>query len=184
MTEIQIESGNTIIGELDITEADKEIRIINSFESFKKEIGEGMTIKKEDYYLYENENEIKNCEIKINDKTTPFAYFYKFDKPGKYTIEYSFKGNLTNLSFLFCQCKNLIRIDFSKFNSKNITSMYCLFCFCVNLTNVNFSNFNTEKVTDMSWIFMNCYSLANLDLSSFNTQNVTTMEGMFQNCKK
>ena len=160
MTESQTESGNIIIGEFDITETDKEIRIINSFESFKKELGKGMNIKEEDYYLYENENEIKNCSIKINDKIIPFSYFYKFDKPGKYLIEYSFKGNLTNLAFLFCQCKNLIRIDFSKFNSKNIHSMYSLFCFCVKLENVNFTNFNTEKVSDMSWIFMDCYSLA------------------------
>ena len=45
MTESQTESGNIIIGEFDITETDKEIRIINSFESFKKELGKGMNIK-------------------------------------------------------------------------------------------------------------------------------------------
>ena len=34
---------------------------------------------------YENEKEIKEkCKIKINGNVIPFAYFYKFDKKGKY----------------------------------------------------------------------------------------------------
>ena len=31
-----------------------------------------------------NEEEIKKCEIRINNELIPFNYFYKFKKKGKY----------------------------------------------------------------------------------------------------
>ena len=58
---------NLIKAEINIKEEDinKEIRIINSFEEIIRK-GDVDFIKKEDYYLYENEKEIKdNCKIII-----------------------------------------------------------------------------------------------------------------------
>ena len=60
---------NKIIGEIYINENDinKDIKIINSFENFKREDKWMKDI--EDEYKYENEKEIKeNIEIKINGK--------------------------------------------------------------------------------------------------------------------
>ena len=48
-------------------------------------------IKKEEM----NEEEIKKCEIKINNILIPFNYYYKFPQKGKYQIKYSFNQNLT-----------------------------------------------------------------------------------------
>ena len=52
------------MAEFDIKEDNKNIRIINSYEQFEREI-HFLEYKKEN----ENEKEIKeNCEIRINDK--------------------------------------------------------------------------------------------------------------------
>ena len=42
---------------------------------------------------HNNEEDIKKCEIKINDKLIPFNYKYKFNSQGKYKIKYSFNVN-------------------------------------------------------------------------------------------
>ena len=62
---------NYIIGEFEIKENNKEIRIINSYEQYLRE--SNFEIKDE----YKNEEEIKeNIEIIMNDKNIPFTYFY------------------------------------------------------------------------------------------------------------
>ena len=66
---------NLIKAEINIKEEDinKEIRIINSFEEVIRTLPN--SIKKEDYYLYENEKEIKdNCKIRINNNNIDFNY--------------------------------------------------------------------------------------------------------------
>ena len=45
-----------------------------------------------------NEEEIKNCEIKINDKLIPFNYFYKFPSKGNYIIRYTFREHTPHIS--------------------------------------------------------------------------------------
>ena len=90
---------NIIIGEIDITNKDinKNIRIINSFEQFKRENNRK---NEEDDYKYENEKEIKEkCKIKIDNIIVPFNYFYKFNKIGRYIIEYIFTGNLNKTNY-------------------------------------------------------------------------------------
>ena len=67
----------------------KYIKKINSYEKYKR-----------DFELddkYKNEKEIKE-KYKINNKIILFSYFYKFKKEGKYTINYSFRDNITKLN--------------------------------------------------------------------------------------
>ena len=144
---------NYILAEINIEEKDinKDIRIINTFEEYKR-INKLRDDK--DDYKYVNEKEIKeNCIIKINNKIIPFNYFYKFKEKGKYIIEYSFKNNIKNISFMFSECNSLTNIDLSNFNTQNVTDMYCMFDGCNSLTNIDLSNFNTQKVTNMSFMF-------------------------------
>jgi len=173
---------NIIIGEINISSnnIDKDIQIINSFENvkriWKKE-------NKEDDHKYENEKEIKeNIEIRINGKKIEFSYLYKFNKEGKYKIEYLFKKDLTKTNHMFYKCNSLTNLNLSNFNTKNVTYMNAMFYFCNSLINLNLSNFNTQNVTNMSYMFGFCKSLTNLNLSNFNTQNVTNMNYMFYDC--
>ena len=172
---------NIITGEINIKHEDinKSIQIINSYENKKRMNNEA---NNSDDWKYGNEREIKDVEIKLNGKAIKFAYTYKFEKEGKYPIEYIFKNNLTKVNYLFYGCNNLTNLDLSKFNTQNVTNMSNMFYGCDSLTNLNLSNFNTQNVTNMDNMFNDCKSLTNLNLSNFNTQNVTNMRSMFYNC--
>ena len=172
---------NIITGEINIKHEDinKPIQIINSYENKKRMNNEA---DNSDDWKYGNEREIKDVEIKINGKAIKFAYTYKFEKEGKYPIEYIFKNNLTKANYLFYGCNNLTNLDLSKFNTQNVTNMSNMFYGCGSLTNLNLSNFNTQNVTNMDNMFNDCKSLTNLNLSNFNTQNVSNMRSMFYNC--
>ena len=178
---------NYIIAEIYISDfnVNEDIRIINSYEEVMRGYNDETEIEETEKIIGKanNEEEIKKCEIKINDKLIPFNYFYKFPKKGIYTIKYSFKNALTKTSCLFYYCVKLIKIDLSNFISQKVINMSGMFFGCENLTNVDFTNFNTENVTNMAGIFGLCHYLEYIDLSSFNTQKVTSMECMFWECR-
>ena len=91
---------NYIKAEIEIREKDinKKIRIINSFEEFKRK--EDWPDKVDDY-KYENEKEIKTkCKIIINGKIISFSYFYIFKEKGKYFIKYSCTDNLIKINYM------------------------------------------------------------------------------------
>jgi len=88
---IKNENNNYIIAEIEIKKdnVNKNIRIINSYEEYKRE---NKIDDSENDHKYKNEKEIKeNCNIEIENEIIPFSYFYKFKKEGKYKIKYSFK---------------------------------------------------------------------------------------------
>ena len=145
---------NYIIAEIDIKDEDinKNIRILNSYEEvLRKNPG-----KYESEDIYKNENEIKKCEIKIDDNIIPFNYYHKFKTKGKHIIKYSFKTNLKCLCWIFRDCKLLKSINLSNFNTNNVTDMACMFYGCSSLKDINLSNFNTNNVTDMGCMFGDC----------------------------
>ena len=173
---------NEIVGEINIHKynINTKILIINSFENAKRENRFEDNIND---LKYKNEKEIKeNTEIKINGKSIPFSYYYRFGKVGKYKIKYIFKNQLTKTNHMFFGCVFLRALDLSEFDTKKINNMSCMFYNCKILKNINLSNFDTQRVKNMSYMFAFCNSLKNLDLSSFNTQNVTDMNNMFIDC--
>ena len=171
---------NYIMGILNIKENDvnKHIRVINSYENFFKKVDNDLR--------YTNESEIRNnCEIKINNQKLKkgFFYFVKISEPGNYTIEYSFKKNLSKTDFMFANCTNLVYLDLLNFHAQNVTNMAYMFYQCSSLSLVKASNLETNRVKDMSNMFNGCEQLKHLDLSSINTQNVNNMSRMFFGCK-
>jgi len=195
---------NIIIGELYINKNDikKNIQIVNSFENAKRIYG---FPDEDDDFKYKNEKEIKeNINIIINGIFIEFSYYYKFNKEGKYKIEYSFKNNLSKTCYMFYGCNSLTSLDLTNFKNQKSTNMRFMFGLCKSLTNLNLSNFNdmkfmffscksltnlnlsyfnTENVNYMEYMFFDCNSLSDLDLSNFNTKNVSDMRFMFGNCK-
>ena len=134
-----MDNNNFITAEIDIKEEDiyKGIRIINSFENAKKE---NEWKDQETDSEKGNEKEIKRCEIKINGDPIPFCYLYKFNKSGKYRIQYSFSNKLTSMDAMFYGCSSLTNIDLSNFNTQNVTNMSYMFSECEALTNIDVSN--------------------------------------------
>ena len=171
---------NFIVGEIEINEynVNQEIPIICSFhQKMRGDMGPEFA---ENIDL---EEEMKNCEIEIEDIKIPFSYTHKFTKIGNYKIIYSFKKYLTDLRYMFNSCSYITYLDLSKFNTKNVSDMGLMFDGCSSLTEIKLNNLDTEKVINMSGMFGGCKILTNLDLSSFNTKNVTDMNSMFFDCQ-
>ena len=91
---------------------------------------------------------------------------------------------VTNMSYMFNDCKSLTALDLSTFDVSNVTDMSGMFSGCKSLTTLNLSSFNTKNVTNMYIMFQHCDSIQEVDLSSFDIQNVTTMASMFERCEK
>ena len=180
--EVNSNKDNKIIGEISISVFDikERTQIINSFENVK-ELNNYKN--KENDWKYENKKEIEdNIQIRINDEIKNFRYYYRFKKQGIYKIEYIFKNPLTKTNHMFFGCKNIIKLDFSNFDTSQVTNMSNMFYNCNSLKKINLANFNTENVDNMSSMFSFRNSLLNLNLSFFNTQNVTDMSYMFIDC--
>jgi surface protein len=118
---------NYIIAEINIKDKDinKDIKILGSYEEFIRAYPDA---DKNDNY--KNEDEIKQCEIKINDEIIPFNYYHQFKSKGKYIIKYSFKNNLKSTFCLFGECKSLTKINLSNFNTNNTICMARMFYVC------------------------------------------------------
>ena len=173
---------NYILAEIYVVEIDEDIRIINSFENWKR-INNEKAIKEFDNYSYLNEEEIKKkCEIYIDNKIIPFNYFFRFGQKGIHKIKYSFKNYITKIDYIFADCENLINIDLSNFKSEYIKNMSHMFYNCKSLEKINLCNFITNNTNNMSYMFYGCESLINLDLISFDTKLVNNMSYMFGNC--
>ena len=113
-------NGNMITGNIEVNTSNLNIRIINSYENFKK----GHPDKSIRIITGEkNENQIKQCEIYINKKKIPFNYYYNFPQKGIYEISYIFKEGLNSTNYIFADCREIISLDFSNFNTKKITNM-------------------------------------------------------------
>ena len=132
----------------------------------------------------DNSNELNenNISLIINGKSEPFKKTFIPKKNGIYLIKLLFKKKLSNCSYMFSKCTNIIDIDFFKFNTENVTNMKNMFYNCLGLKSLNLSSFNTKNVTNMENMFNGCSSLMKLNLCSFNTKNVTDMNSMFFRC--
>ena len=133
---------------------------------------------------HDNLNELNenNTRLIIDGKTVSFKKSFIPTKSGIYSIKLSFKIKLSNCAYMFCSCKNIIDIDFSKFDTEKITDMKFMFYDCSGLKSLNLSSFNTQNVINMENMFSECSSLTTLNLSSFDTQNVISMKGMLCGC--
>jgi len=147
-------NNNKIIAVINIKDDDinKDIRIISSFEQSQ------MRYRNESDF--HNEEEIKEkCTIKIDNEIIPFSFVYKFNKAGKFNIEYIFSDYMNRTDFMFFISDSIIDINLSNFKFDNVTNMYCMFGGCSSLENINFSNINTQNATNISYLFSGCTSL-------------------------
>lgn len=73
-------------------------------------------------------------------------------------------------------------LDLTGFDTSEVTDMSSMFRDCKNLKSLDLSSFNTSNVLDMTAMFMNCKSLTSLDLSNFVSNPNANADGMFLNC--
>ena len=170
------------VDEEDITK--KEINFLNGF----------------NYIDHSNNNEIngENIDVYINNEKVDFINFIRPESRGYIKVKLVFKKLLTDCSFMFTGCENIVRINFQDFNAKKITSMKYMFSGCINLEKLDLSSLNTINVKDMEGLFgecndktfrkhskKHCDGCKNLNfLKMCKTENVTNMSYMFSGCER
>ena len=99
----------------------------------------------------------------------------------------SFDSNkLTNISFMFHNCKNLSSIiDIDFLDTSNVTKMDYMFKNCSSIEVLpDISKWDTSKVTQINHMFEGCEKIKSLpDISKWNTSKVTDMKHLFSKCK-
>ena len=58
-------------------------------------------------------------------------------KEGIYNIVIKINQNITNCKDMFKNCKNIIEINFIKFDTKKVNNMSCMFHSCSSLKNID-----------------------------------------------
>jgi surface protein len=93
----------------------------------------------------------------------------------------------TSTAYWMASMENLTTIiGMNYLNTSEVTKMSYMFCDCRNLTDLDLKGFNTSKVHDFQLMFNGCRNLTSLDLSSFNTSTELPIRRimlcMFYNC--
>ena len=102
----------------------------------KGEYGKFINIKEEDkkyFHIYFNDNtkkEIENTSLNKDDNVSKISII----------IDYQIKS----FSKLFFYCKCVKSIKFKKFYRNNVTNMSWMFCECSSLKKLSLTNFNTK----------------------------------------
>lgn len=131
---------------------------------------------------YDYNDSILSAEVAITDITDLSGMFRDCKNVISIDVSRLDTSQVTNMMFMFDGCQSLTNIDLSGFNTSQVTDMSAMFAGCQNLTNLDLSDFNTSHVTDMRFMFNGCQSLTSIDLSGFNTSRVTDMGVMFEEC--
>ena len=103
-------------------------------------------------------------------------------------LEIKLKGfeNITNMSFMFNKCNNLLYIpDISKWDTSKIIDMSYLFYECSKIEYLpDISDWNVEKVINMTGMFSGCQSLLALpDITKWKLNDNLIRYDMFLGCK-
>ena len=124
----------------------------------------------------------KPDEIYINEeKKAEVNSIYYFTGLNN-TVKLIWNTSVISTSEMFFGCSDIIKIDFSNFDSSYVKKMENMFFGCSSLKSLDLSKFNTSKITDMYGLFYGCSSLISLNLSNFDTSKDESMVDMFHGC--
>ena len=149
--------------------------------------------KEQELSIYYNNTSDKSelvvelSQIKNKPPITDMGYMFN---NCKYLTDVNFKGwktdNITSMEAMFQLC-NLKKIpDISDFNTNNLVNIRAMFCKCTQITEIpNMNKWFKSNLTNMSMLFNGCIALKDrIDLSGkWNTTNLKDMSYMFNRCK-
>ena len=136
-------------------------------------------------------NNKNKCFLIINNKKSELVeYYYLNNKEkinDKLVIKYIEKEKLTDMSYMFSGCKNLLSISNAlKWDISEVSNISYLFSYCESLKYLPdiLSYWDTSNLTNMNNIFSNCLSLNSIpDISGWKTSKIIKMKDIFFNCK-
>ena len=129
-----------------------------------------------------------NCFLLINEKKYELCEFYdckNVNNSETLEVDLIEINKISNMSFMFSECNNIIFFDLSKFDTSEIYNINSMFSNCISLKNIpnNFSKFNTINIKYMSYLFSNCEQLENLpDISKWNISKCINISYLFNKC--
>jgi len=149
--------------------------------------------KEQELSIYYNNTSDKSelvvelSQIKNKPPITDMGYMFN---NCKYLTDVNFKNwktdNITSMEAMFQLC-NLKKIpDISDFNTNNLVNIRAMFCKCTKITEIpNMNKWFKSNLTNMSMLFNGCIALKDrIDLSGkWNTTNLKDMSYMFNRCK-
>ncbi len=116
--------------------------------------------------------------------TTTFDWFYYMGNLQSIEgMNYLNTSEVTNMAFMFSNCKSLKNLDLSHFDTSKVSKMVSMFNSNNSLISLDLSSFNTTNVADMNNMFYRCTKLQTIYVGDgWNTAAVTSSDGMFYNC--
>ena len=130
------------------------------------------------------ENNKNNIELIINGNKNSLINKYELKK-GENNIKLIIKNKITNLEYMFYDCKSLKNIEELKYlDTKNINNFSGMFYGCSSLSDIKaLENWNVSNGNDFNWMFLGCSSLSDIKaLENWNVSNGNYYIGMFREC--
>ena len=117
----------------------------------------------------------------IENNFVVFATLTGFSTDKLESVPSYLPSNITNISYLFSECRNFTGAGVENWDVRHVISMKNLFYKCYKF-NGDLSKWNTESLVDMRGIFENCY-LFNKPLLNFKVDKVVDMDRAFSNAR-
>ena len=135
---------------------------------------------------YSYASRIKSAEISVTGMTDASYMFYDCGNLYKVDFSGSDTGSVTNMSHMFACSRsgyNYNNMDMKGLDTSNVTDMSYMFYRSGNVYEDE-GSFATGNVTDMSYMFAWCESLTSVDVSGFDTSKIGSgrSNGMFIKC--
>jgi len=130
------------------------------------------------------ENNKNNIELEINGEKSKLVERYKLKK-GINNIKMIIKNKLTNLEYMFEDCKSLKDINELKYlDTKDINNFEYMFWGCSSLSDIKpLQNWNVSNGNNFKYMFWGCSSLSDIKpLQNWNVSNGNIFEYMFYEC--
>ena len=106
------------------------------------------------------------------------------DEEGILLICFRANENLTDLSWMFNKCTNLLKVEeLGSLKTEKVTSMRGMFFSCISLFELDISKLETSELTDVTCMFAKCNNIQSLNFSGWKTSKITTTKGMFEYCE-
>ena len=92
-------------------------------------------------------------------------------------------SNCSSFFNMFYNCKALVDLDVSKWDTKNGINMQSIFNGCESLISINLENWTSPRAIVMNGMFSNCLNLQEVkNLTKLNTELVSLLNSMFSKC--
>jgi surface protein len=120
----------------------------------------------------------------ITDGGTRGAHLFRDSSAIELDLSDLDTSEMTNMSYMFNGCKNLVSLDLSNFNTGNVTNMTAMFDKCENLQNLDISGFDFSKVSTIGYMFRDCAKIQSLTLGGTSFGKPASLSQVFSGCKK